>query len=110
MQNPGRSAGIILITIGILLLIGGFLAYIWGVPVTTGGFFSYTYMTYPFRDMGILLIVMGFVAMIIGSIIFALQNYLKRSDALEKIKVRCRRCRFLNDETATNCGYCGDAI
>lgn len=107
MKNPGRSAGIILITIGILLLIGGFLAYIWGVPVHT--FFS-TYMTYPFRDMGMWFIGMGFTAIIIGAIIFALQNYLKRPETYERIKVRCRRCRFLNDETATNCGYCGDPI
>lgn len=68
-DNPLRTTGIVLIVIGVVLILGGILAYFLAVPTERG-------WIYLFRGMGIWSIGLGFTAVIIGAILFAYQKYL----------------------------------
>jgi len=67
-----------IIVLGVLLLIGGFIAYVyeqrhgWENPFT--GELMYLYSTYPYRDLGMLLIVLGVVLIIVGAVLKTLKK------------------------------------
>ncbi len=117
-MKPAKAAGIALAILGVCLLaIGGF-AYIFGdyhtLTTTTGGglFSSATtttdhYFTYPFRELGTWMFFMGFAAIILGVIIFVIQDHIYKPKVIEKIKVRCQFCGGLMDESEDKCPGCG---
>jgi len=65
------------------------------------------YFEYPFREMGTWMFFMGFAAIILGVIIFVIQDHIYKPQIIEKIKVRCEYCNGLMDESEDKCPGCG---
>ena len=114
MENPGKVAGIVLTIIGVVLLIAGSLAYIWGIPesyLVDGGWFADDYyvweMTYPFRELGFWLLGMGFIALILGIIVFVTQKDYQKQVVIEKVKLKCPYCGSFREEWQSKCPGCG---
>jgi len=64
-----------LIVLGVLLLIGGFIAYVYELRQYYG-----FVITHPYRDLGLVLIVLGVVLIIVGAVL----NSLKKPEKEEK--------------------------
>ena len=66
----------LLLILGVLLLIGGFFAYIYE---------EYRHgviLTYPYRDLGIILIVLGAVLIVVGAVLGTLRKPEKEEKTL----------------------------
>jgi uncharacterized membrane protein len=113
-MKPAKAAGMGLAVLGICLLVIGGIAYAWPIfesQTTPGGLFSdpvtNTYRTYPYREIGTWMFFTGFTAIILGVIIFVIQDHIYKPQIIEKIKIRCEYCNGLMDESEDKCPGCG---
>ena len=118
MGSAAKNSGIIMAIIGISLIVVGSLAYIWGIPYTVTNWGTTTsYMDYPFRDLGIWLLVAGLFFAFFGLIIYALvgDRYINvpntqppQSGPYQQVQQRyCANCNRQIPIDSIVCPYCG---
>ena len=95
------EAGIACAILGILLLIGGFIAYsyeytVWGVPIGI----------HPYGDLGITLMILGVVLIIAGAVISSITKPRQESSKTEILSLICPKCGRLYPESYVYCPHC----
>ena len=103
-----RVIGSIGIILGVLLIVGGFIAYFYEEQ-------RWIFVVAPYRDMAVPLFISGIVLLVVGYVSNTRaeeekQLQIERARAIQPTAIFCLQCGFALPQNAKFCPHCGKAL